>query len=86
MRRPDFWTIALPLGLVAVPALAAQSQRDMSNDCFDVAAPMADATPCFEPGRHAHHHHHAHHDRNETKIAAKKVRAASGDTPKRLLR
>ena len=42
MRRPDFWTIALPLGLVAVPALAAQSERDMSNDCFDVAAPMAD--------------------------------------------
>lgn len=76
MRRPGFWKMALPLGLIATPALAAQGQRDMSNDCFDVAAPMADATPCYQPGRHTHEHH-AHHERIAAKTDSEQVDAAS---------
>lgn len=72
MRRLHFWTIVLPFGLIAAPAFASQGQRDMSNDCFDVAAPMADATPCYEQSRHTHPHR-AHHDRNANRNASKKA-------------
>jgi hypothetical protein len=76
MRRRHFWTILLPLGLIAAPALASQGQRDMGNDCFDVAAPMADATPCYEPSHHTHARH-AHHDRAAGQMASKRPDAAS---------
>ena len=78
MRGRRFWTIVLPLGLIAAPALAGQNKSDAGNDCFDVAAPMADATPCYEPGRHAHLHH-THHGRNAPKMASEKVGVSSDD-------
>ncbi len=84
MRFPRFRTMLLPFALAAAP-VAAQNQRDMSNDCFDVAAPMADATPCYEPNAHTHPHG-AHHDRNANKTAAKKAGMPSGATPRKLVK
>ncbi|WP_428970023.1 hypothetical protein ACQR50_04875 [Sphingomonas sp. Xoc002] len=68
--------IIIPLGLIASPAMASRNDRDMSNDCFDVAAPMAEATPCFEPDRHTHPHH-ARHGRNAAGVAPKRRDTAS---------
>ncbi|MGW8135647.1 hypothetical protein ACWGNZ_08410 [Sphingomonas zeae] len=61
MRRTCLWMAVISTGLIAIPAFGAQGGRDMSNDCFDVAAPMADATPCVEPGRRKSHHHDRRH-------------------------
>ncbi|GAM02273.1 hypothetical protein SP5_076_00550 [Sphingomonas parapaucimobilis NBRC 15100] len=83
MRRSRTWMIVIPLGLIACPAMASQNERDMSNDCFDVAAPMAEATPCFEPGRHTRPHHarprHARHGGNATGLAPTKSDTAGSD-------
>ena len=76
MRRSRTWMIVIPLGLIASPAMASRNERDMSNDCFDVAAPMAEATPCFEPGRHPRPHR-PRHDRNATGSASKRRDTAS---------
>ncbi len=52
------WIIAASTMLVAAPAFAAQDDPATTDDCFAVAAPMADATPCFEPGHRKKQHHH----------------------------
>jgi len=63
MRRLCLSMIALCSGLAAVPAHALPTAGDTAEDCFDVAAPMAEATPCWESGRHRNHHH-ARRNRN----------------------
>lgn len=76
-------SIAASIALLAIPlpALAAQAPADPAQDCFDVAAPMAEAIPCYEPGRH--HAHHARKDRNmarkDDKAPRSHVRHAGGD-------
>lgn len=56
MLHTRLWIIILSTALLATPAVAAGDQADTGEDCFAVAAPMADATPCFVPGRHKKHH------------------------------
>ncbi len=57
MRGLCWWLIAISTGLGAAPAFASQNEGDMSDDCFAIAAPMADATPCFQTGPRKSHRH-----------------------------
>lgn len=63
--------IVLPIPPGATRAMAVRSQSDVSSDCSDVAAPMAEATPCFEGGHHTHRHS-ARQDRNTPRKGADK--------------
>ncbi|WP_343528345.1 hypothetical protein [Sphingomonas sp.] len=45
--RTIFLSVA---ALVASPAIASQAGGDGGGDCFAMAAPMADAIPCIDPG------------------------------------
>jgi hypothetical protein len=66
-----FCGIALPILLGMTPAMVVRNHSDVSSDCFDVAAPMAEATPCFEGGHHTHRHS-ARQDRNTPQKGADK--------------
>ena len=52
MRRIGLGTVVLSTALAAAPEMASQMGEDTTNACFDVAAPMAEATPCAESGHH----------------------------------
>ncbi|WP_343525300.1 hypothetical protein [Sphingomonas sp.] len=80
MRRTRFRAIVIPLGLIAVPAFASQNQNELPGDCYDVAAPMAEAMPCLEAGREKHAHR-IRHGQNPSKRDDGKTIPQAGDEP-----
>jgi hypothetical protein len=42
--------------LVVLSGMASAAQAEDADDCFDVAAPMAESTPCYVPHRHKAKH------------------------------